>query len=188
MPVFPFHKFPGVDVILGPEMKSTGEVMGRSAQFPAAYAKALLGASIKIPTSGRALFSIADSDKPGLLEIATRLLDLRFEIDATPGTHAYLKRYGISTVSVPKYGHGSPNCVDQISAGRYSLIINTTFGEKAILDSYLLRRTALEKRIPYSTLLTTARAFLKAIDEVQSHALTLSPLKSKETDAYAGLL
>ena len=177
MPVFPFNKFPGVDVLLGPEMKSTGEVMGRADNFPAAYAKALLGASIKVPRQGRALLSIADNDKPGIVEIAAKLLQLGFTLDATPGTHEFLTRYNIPTDLVPKVGKGFPDCVTQIASGRYQLVINTTDDERAILDSYSLRRTALEKRIPYCTLLTMARAFIKAIAEIQAHALTLSPLK-----------
>ncbi|MBI3556754.1 MAG: hypothetical protein HY074_10865, partial [Deltaproteobacteria bacterium] len=100
-----------------------------------------------------------------------------FALDATPGTHAFLTKYGIPADLVAKVGGGFPTCVTQLAAGRYQLVINTTNGEKAILDSYSLRRTALEKRIPYCTLLTMARAFLKAIAALQSHALTLSPLK-----------
>ena len=180
MPVFPFHKFPGVDVILGPEMKSTGEVMGRADNFAAAYAKALLGASITIPRFGRAFLSVTDADKAGIVEIATRLITLGFELDATPGTHAYLSKYGIRTDLVLKVGQGSPDCVELLTAGRYQLVINTTNDEKAVLDSYAIRRTALEKRIPYCTLLTTARAFVKAIDSVLSHNLTLAPLKPEK--------
>jgi carbamoyl-phosphate synthase large subunit len=177
MPVFPFHKFPGVDVLLGPEMRSTGEVMGRADTFPAAYAKALIGAGVAVPKRGRALLSVADSDKTGVLEIATKLIALGFELDATPGTHAYLRRYNIPNEKVLKVGQGFPNCVTNISEGRYQLVINTTNDEKAILDSYSLRRTALEKKIAYCTLLTMARAFLKAIEVVQARTLALSPLK-----------
>lgn len=177
MPVFPFHKFPGVDVLLGPEMKSTGECMGRADNFPAAYAKALLGAGIVIPKQGRALLSVADTDKPGIIEIATRLIAMGFEIDATAGTYTYLNKYGIRAERVNKVGEGAPDCVSQTKSGRYHLVINTTNDEKAVLDSFAIRRTALEKRIPYCTLLTTARAFVKAIDSVLSYALTLSPLK-----------
>jgi carbamoyl-phosphate synthase large subunit len=177
MPVFPFHKFPGVDVILGPEMRSTGEVMGRADTFPAAYAKALIGAGVAVPKKGRALLSVADSDKTGMLEIATKLIAMGFEIDATPGTHAYLSRYNIPNERVFKVGQGFPNCVTNIAEGRYQLVINTTNDEKAILDSYSLRRTALERKVAYCTLLTMARAFLKAIEVVQARTLTLSPLK-----------
>jgi carbamoyl-phosphate synthase large subunit len=177
MPVFPFHKFPGVDVLLGPEMKSTGEVMGRADNFPAAYAKALMGAGITVPKKGRALLSIADTDKAGIVEIAAKLIALGFSLEATSGTHEFLKQYNIPTDRVAKFGKGSPDCVSQIAAGRYQLVINTSSDERAILDSYSLRRMALEKRVPYCTLLTMARAFIKAIAVLQSHALTLSPLK-----------
>ncbi|MEW6055376.1 MAG: carbamoyl-phosphate synthase large subunit [Bdellovibrionota bacterium] len=199
MPIFPFHKFPNVDVLLGPEMKSTGESMGRSETFPAAYAKALLGVGIKIPKQGRAFLSVADADKPALLEIARKLVAMGFELDATPGTHAFLREHGIRSDFVAKVGQTSPDCTMQIAAGRYQLVINTTSDEKAILDSYSIRRTALERQIPYCTLITTARAFIKAIDAVRSFNLTLSPLKpslepiekppksGKETFNHAGV-
>lgn len=177
MPVFPFHKFPGVDVILGPEMKSTGEVMGRSIYFSVAYAKALLGAGIKIPTKGRALLSIADNDKAKIVELAAKLVALGFEIEATPGTYAHLERYGFPIGRVPKVDQGFPNCVSRIAEGHYQFVINTTNDEKALQDSYSIRRTALEKQIPYCTLITTARAFLIAIQTVQSQSFSLAPIK-----------
>ena len=100
-----------------------------------------------------------------------------FTLDATPGTHAFLTKYGIPSDLVTKVGAGFPNCATHVAAGRYQLVINTTSDEKAILDSYSIRRTALERRVPYCTLLTMARAFIKAIAAIQTHALTLSPLK-----------
>jgi len=177
MPVFPFHKFPNVDVLLGPEMRSTGEVMGRAHTFPAAYAKALLGAGISVPTRGKAFLSIADSDKTAIVEIASKLISLGFELDATPGTQAFLAKHGIASHIVIKCGEGHPDCAELIDSGRYQFIVNTSSDEQAILDSYRIRRNALEKKIPYCTLITTARAFLRAIEAVQSDALALAPLK-----------
>lgn len=179
MPVFPFHKFPGVDVLLGPEMKSTGEVMGRADDFASAYAKALIGAGVKIPTAGRAFLSVADEDKPGIIEIANRLIQHGFRLDATQGTHEFLAKHKISSERVFKVGQGKPNCVDEIAAGRYQFVINTTSGEKAVLDSYTIRRTLLEKQLPYCTLLTMARAYIQAISMGASVNEKLSPLKQE---------
>ncbi len=181
MPVFPFHKFPGVDVLLGPEMKSTGEVMGVGKNFSTAYAKALLGAQIKIPLKGRALISVADEDKKGLIDIANLLVDLGFSIEATTGTHAYLGKYRIKSELVPKGGHGTGNsskdCVQRAADGHYQLIINTVNDEIAIQDSFSIRRTALDKKIPYCTLITTARAFVRAMTMMKTQKFTLDPLK-----------
>lgn len=180
MPVFPFHKFPGVDVILGPEMKSTGESMGRAKGFPAAYAKALLGAGVTIPKKGLVLISIADEDKgQTIIEIARMLQKLDFEIECTPGTLRHLNAAGIQCEVVHKVGNGDPvtNCVARVKQGKYNFIINTTNDEKAILDSYSIRRTALEKKIPYCTLVTTAKAFVQAIESVKLSNLELMPLQ-----------
>jgi len=175
MPVFPFHKFPSVDVLLGPEMKSTGEAMGRAKDFPHAYAKALLGASIFVPSHGVAFLSIADQDKPHILEIATKLTQQNFKLEATPGTAAFLKKYGFPVERVAKVGEGIPDCVENIASGKYHLVINTVSDTKSIHDSFSVRRTALEKKIPYCTLITTARAFVNAIPAMK--ALSLEPLR-----------
>jgi carbamoyl-phosphate synthase large subunit len=179
MPVFPFHKFPGVDVILGPEMKSTGESMGRSKTMAAAYAKALLGAGVTIPTTGTAFVSVADEDKGlALIEIAKNLKKLGFELECTRGTQVFLASHGIPCRPVDKVGQGSPqsNCVALLKQNHYRLVINTSKNDKAIVDSYSIRRTALEKKIPYCTLLTTAKAFVQAIESYKNEALPLIPL------------
>lgn len=177
MPVFPFHKFPGVDVILGPEMKSTGEVMGRDDNFISAYAKAILGSNIKIPKSGKALLSIADKDKHGIVDIANRLVALGFEIEATRGTNQFLKQNNIPSSLVAKAGNSDDDCVKRAKRGHYQFIFNTVSDEISIKDSFTIRRTALEKKIPYCTLNTTARSFVKAINFVKNSNFKLMPLK-----------
>jgi len=184
MPVFPFHKFPGVDVILGPEMKSTGESMGRDHQFSSSYAKALLGAGVNIPTTGKAVLSVADKDKTSVfVDISRALVNLGFQIEATPGTHAFLQSHDIPCTSVEKVGRGTPstNLLAKLKANSYSFVVNTSHGEKALADSYSIRRTALEKKIAYCTLLTTARAFVQAIQSLKSGTLSLMPLSKKST-------
>ncbi len=177
MPVFPFHKFPGVDVILGPEMKSTGEVMGRDDNFVSAYAKAILGSNVKIPTSGKALFSIADKDKHGIVDIANRLVALGFQIEATRGTNQYLKQNNIPSSLVAKAGNSEDDCVVRTKRGHYQFIFNTVSDDLSIKDSFTIRRTALEKKIPYCTLNTTARSFVRAINHVKNSKFKLMPLK-----------
>ncbi|MGE4231863.1 MAG: carbamoyl-phosphate synthase large subunit [Bacteriovoracia bacterium] len=176
MPVFPFHKFPKVDVLLGPEMKSTGESMGTASDFAGAYAKALFGANIKVPSSGKAFLSIAERNKKESLEIAKRLVDLGFTLEATHGTAAFLQSHGLVCDPVFKFNQGTPNCVQKIADGNYSFVINTTQAEKEVYDSFTIRRTALERRIPYCTLITMARAYLKAIEAVQKNTLSIAPV------------
>ena len=179
MPVFPFHKFPGVDVILGPEMKSTGESMGRASTFAGAYAKALQGASIEIPTRGIAFLSIADADKSALLlEIAESLHKMDFQLEGTPGTHSFLTAKGIPCARVEKVGKGDPtsSCLARLKKNTYGLVINTTGDEKSVADSFSIRRTALEKKTAYCTLLTTAKAFVQAIQSLRSDPSPLMPL------------
>lgn len=180
MPVFPFHKFPGVDTLLGPEMKSTGEVMGRAETFPQAYTKALQGAGMRIPTKGRAFLSVHDYDKPAIIDVANTLSFLGFEIEATAGTASFLKKNGVEAKAVAKYGDAEDNCVKLIREGRYQFVINTTKTEKAFHDSFSIRRTALEKKIPYFTLITSARAALRAIKSHQTHQFVLAPLKEDQ--------
>ncbi|MEK7689979.1 MAG: carbamoyl-phosphate synthase large subunit, partial [Bdellovibrionota bacterium] len=125
-PVFVFHKFPGVDVLLGPEMKSTGEVMGRGKTFASAYAKALCAAGMPLPKSGTVFFSVRNEDKAEALPIARGLAELGFKLEATEGTAAFLKSYDLPVLSIRKLQEGSPNCVEKIKDGLYTLIINTT--------------------------------------------------------------
>ena len=175
-PVFPFNKFPGVDVLLGPEMKSTGEVMGRGHNFPAAYAKAMIAAGTNIPTGGNVFLSIRNEDKAACLSIARSLRDLGFKIHATAGTAKFLKGHNLEIELVNKVQDGSPHSVDMIKAGKFQLIINTTSDEAAIRDSFEIRRAALERKIPNCTVIAAARALLLAIREERKGPLEILPL------------
>ena len=168
-PVFPFDKFPGVDVLLGPEMKSTGEVMGRSHDFPNAFAKAMLGAGVKIPTTGNAFLSIRDEDKAEMISIAEGLIDLGFTLHATSGTASFLQKYGIEIQRINKFHEGPPHCIDAIKGGLFDLVINTVSDEIAISDSFSIRRAALDRRVPYSTVTAHARALVRAIRTLKRH-------------------
>ncbi len=158
--VFPFIKFSGVDTILGPEMKSTGEVMGVGRQFEEAFAKSQLAAGVHVPSGGCALISVRDSDKPGTVPIAKGLLDAGFTLTATHGTAEYLSSQGVPCEGVNKVAQGSPHVVDKIREGAVDLMINTTQNKQAIRDSVEIRREALQHQICYTTTLTGAAALL----------------------------
>jgi carbamoyl-phosphate synthase large subunit len=175
-PVFPFHKFPGVDVLLGPEMKSTGEVMGRASTFAGAYAKALAAAGIFLPQEGNAFLSIRDEDKAEVLPIAQNLKKLGFRLWATSGTAKFLNSYDLEVTSIHKFSEGSPHCVEAIQKGEFSLIINTVSDETAIRDSFTIRRAALERKVPYSTVVSAARMMVEAIREERKGPLEILPL------------
>ncbi|MBA3541230.1 MAG: carbamoyl-phosphate synthase large subunit, partial [Deltaproteobacteria bacterium] len=161
--VFPFVKFEGVDTILGPEMRSTGEVMGIDSDFARAFAKSCLAAGMRLPTSGTAFLSVREADKPASVEIARRLVNLGFKIVATHGTAAYLKQHGLEVTGINKVLEGRPDCVDAMGNHEIQLVINTTEGAQAIQDSQSLRRAALMNNIAYQTTLRGARAALEAI-------------------------
>ncbi|MBI5695831.1 MAG: carbamoyl-phosphate synthase large subunit [Nitrospirae bacterium] len=162
--VFPFSKFPGVDTILGPEMKSTGEVMGIDDGFGKAFAKAQSGAGSHLPNAGKAFLSIKDHDKNAtLVDIARQLLDLGFKIEATGGTVKYLAENGISVDMINKVKEGRPHIVDHIKNGEICMVINTVFGAESQRDSYSIRRTALTQSVPYFTTLAGAKAAVSAI-------------------------
>jgi carbamoyl-phosphate synthase large subunit len=165
--VFPFARFSNTDVILGPEMKSTGEVMGLDSRVDAAFAKSQLAAGTKLPTGGNAFVSVKDDDKPGLVDLARRLKALGFGLLATGGTHAYLARKGIDAVRVNKVLEGSPHIVDRLHAGDVTLVFNTTAGKKEISDSFSIRRESLLKGVAHFTTLEAARMVVGAL-EVQA--------------------
>ncbi len=165
--VFPFIKFPGVDSLLGPEMKSTGEVMGVGKTFSEAFAKSQQAAGINFDLSGKVLISVKDADKSKLPELAKMLVDKSYQIVATKGTAKIIKELGISCDMVFKVKEGRPNTVDMIKNGQIQLIINTTEGEKAIADSFTMRREALQHRITYYTTLAGARAACQALGELK---------------------
>ncbi len=166
--VFPFIKFPGVDPILGPEMKSTGEVMGVGKTFAEAFGKAQRGAGVEMIASGNILISIRDADKPHIIPIATTLISKGFNIIATRGTSKTLSEQGIECTVINKVTEGRPHIVDSIKNGQIHLIINTTEGKKAIADSFLIRREALHHRVSYTTTLAGARATCQALNKIKS--------------------
>ncbi|WP_115719397.1 carbamoyl-phosphate synthase large subunit [Gallaecimonas mangrovi] len=161
--VLPFAKFPGVDPILGPEMRSTGEVMGVGQTFPEAYAKSQLGANSVTPKGGRALISVRDTDKSRAVALARQLVELGFELDATHGTAVVLGEAGINPRLVNKVHEGRPHIVDRIKNGEYSYIINTTEGRQAIEDSKVMRRGALMNKVSYTTTLNAAFATCQSL-------------------------
>ncbi|MFT6332582.1 MAG: carbamoyl-phosphate synthase large subunit [Lentimonas sp.] len=171
--VFPFAKFGNVDIILGPEMKSTGEVMGIDKTFPLAFAKAQIAAGVTIPTSGLAFLSVKDSDKKHLVGIAKDLIATDFQIIATSGTAKFLNDNGIKAQIVNKVNEGKPHIVDMISNKEIDLIINTTEGATATKDSFSIRRTALIKSSTYSTTIAGARAFVDAIKAYKEKNMNL---------------
>ena len=157
--VFPFIKFPGVDTILGPEMKSTGEVMGVGETFAEAFVKSQLAASVKLPKDGKVFISVRDADKAGAVEVARSLVQLGFTILATRGTAASIVAAGVAVTAVNKVAEGRPHIVDMIKNGEVSLIVNTVDSKpSAMRDSYSIRHAALQGRVTYYTTLAGARA------------------------------
>ncbi len=169
--VFPFVKFPGVDPLLGPEMKSTGEVMGVGRTFGEAFAKAQLGAGDQLPRGGRAFISVRDIDKPKAVDIARELQRLGFTLVATQGTAAALRARGLDCETVHKVGEGRPHVVDLIKNDQIDLIVNTTEGKQAIADSFSIRREALMHKVSYTTTLAAARATCQALRELDNETV-----------------
>ncbi|MBA8886011.1 carbamoyl-phosphate synthase large subunit [Dokdonella fugitiva] len=162
--IFPFLKFQNVDPILGPEMRSTGEVMGVGRSFGAAFARAHEAAGIAAPAAGKAFLSVRDADKRRLLEVARDLIRRGFGLVATGGTHAYLSEQGIACERINKVLEGRPHVVDLIKNGEIAFIVNTTEGKQAIADSFSIRREALQQRVTYSTTVSGAKALLHSLD------------------------
>ena len=175
--VFPFARFSGVDTLLGPEMKSTGEVMGIDQSFGLAFAKSQLAAGQKLPLSGKLFISVKDEDKMAMLKTAFMLYDAGFKIAATGGTSAFLTHHGISNQRVNKVREGRPHIVDMIKNGEIDLVINTTSDKKAIAESYSIRRTALTLNIPYTTTLSGAKATALAIKSLIQGELKVKTLQ-----------
>jgi carbamoyl-phosphate synthase large subunit len=162
--VFPFARFTNTDVILGPEMKSTGEVMGLDASVYAAFAKSQLASGSKLPAGGLVFVSVKDDDKPGLVDLAKRLRALGFTLCATGGTLEYLGRKGIPAERINKVREGSPHIVDRMISKDIALVINTTSGKKEISDSYSIRREALTRGLAYFTTMEAARMGIGALE------------------------
>ena len=175
--VMPFLKFPGVDVILGPEMLSTGEVMGIANEAGIAYAKSQMAAGNPLPTSGTVLISVKDYDKKKAVEVARKLHQMGFKITATKGTCIALINNNVPAEFVLKVSEGRPNIVDSIINRSVDLIINTTVGKQTISDSFAIRRTALDKQVPYVTTIRGATAVVKAIEAMKKERIGVKPIQ-----------
>jgi carbamoyl-phosphate synthase large subunit len=176
--VFPFNRFPNVDVILGPEMKSTGEVMGLDVSFERAFLKSQLGAGVKLPESGTAFISVKESDKGAAVTLARRLSEMGFRVVATRGTAARIREAGFACEIVNKVLEGRPHCVDAIKSGDIQLVINTTGGGQSVSDSFDIRRSALTQGVPHYTTLAGARAAVHAIAALRAGTLDVAPLQA----------
>ena len=176
--VFPFARFPGVDTILGPEMRSTGEVMGIDTDYAAAFAKSQLGSGINVPTSGTVFVSVKDTDKDRIIPAVEGLVAMGFKVIATGGTQRHLDQNGIACTPINKVLEGRPHVVDAMKNGDVDIVFNTTEGAQALSDSYSIRRTALLYHIPYYTTLAGAMAVTKAIKAVRADILKVQPLQS----------
>jgi len=175
--VFPFAKFPGVDTLLGPEMKSTGEVMGIGATFAQAFAKAQAGAGVRLPVSGKVFISVKDADKKHIVSAAKRLYAQGFELIATRGTATYLQEKGIPVQVVNKVAEGRPHIVDAIKNNEICMVINTTLGAQAVADSFSIRRNTLISNIAYYTTAAGARAAVDGIVAMSQSKLEVKPIQ-----------
>jgi carbamoyl-phosphate synthase large subunit len=177
-PVFPFVRFPGVDAVLGPEMRSTGEVMGIDKSFGIAYAKALQGAGMKVPTGGAVFFSIRDADKRSALGVARELAALGFELVATPGTSGLLKRNDLEVREIYKITGGRrPNIIDLMKNDEVAMIINTPSGKAPRQDEVTMRATAVARGIPLITTLSSAQAVVSGIGALKRKGLDVRALQ-----------
>jgi carbamoyl-phosphate synthase large subunit len=177
--VFPFAKFPGVDTLLGPEMKSTGEVMGIDTDFGMSFAKSQIAAGNPMPTSGRVFISVKDKDKAAAYEVASGLEKAGFTLVATRGTAEYLKKRGVTVEMVNKVFEGRPHIVDSIKDRQVDLVINTVYGAESQKDSYSIRRTTLTQGIPYFTTMSAAKAAVRGIE-----ALKAKPIQVRSIQEY----
>src|SRR4029079_13304548 len=177
-PVFPFARFPGTDPVLGPEMKSTGEVMGIDTDFDIAFAKAMLGAGMILPQGGTAFVSVKDADKDNILPAGEKLVELGFSIIATGGTAAPLEAKGLPVKPVNKVAQGRPHIVDRLLDGGVALVFNTTEGWQSIKETHSIRTTALQRKVPYFTTAPASLAAARSIEAVRGHALAVGSLQS----------
>ena len=185
-PVFPFVRFPGVDTILGPEMKSTGEVMGGAASFGAAFAKAQLAAGQRLPDGGTAFISVNNHDKPNVVRVARDLAELGFTLVASRGTAAYLRAHGLDADVVFKINEGRPHIGDQLLNRQIALVINTPLGRESFFDDLTVRRVAMMLGVPAITTLTGAAATVSAIRAVRREKLEVRPLQEYHAGITAG--
>lgn len=175
--VFPFVKFPGVDTLLGPEMKSTGEVMGIGTDFATAFAKAQLGANVKLPRSGKVFISLHDADKKLIVDSAKKLYNAGFKLVATRGTASYLQEKGVAVEVINKVAEGRPHIVDAIKSGEICMVFNTTQGAQAVADSFSIRRESLMQNVAYYTTVAGAKAVADGIVVMLNGELDVKPLQ-----------
>jgi carbamoyl-phosphate synthase large subunit len=175
--VFPFNKFPGVDVLLGPEMKSTGEVMGIDGDFGWAFAKSQAGAGAALPVNGTAFISVKEQDRAAALDVVRRLIRLGFQIMATSGTAGYLEQQGVEVQVVHKVKEGRPHIVDHIKNGAVAMVVNTVRTASAHTDSVSIRREALQKNVPYFTTMRGAVAAVLGMESVAKKDLSILSLQ-----------
>jgi carbamoyl-phosphate synthase large subunit len=176
--VLPFNRFPGVDILLGPEMRSTGEVIGLDKDFPRAFLKSQIAANTHLPLEGKVFISVKNKDKTKMITPAKELVDMGYTVVATGGTADFLKENGIEVTRINKVLEGRPHIVDAIKNDEIDLIFNTTEGAQSIKDSYELRRTALLASIPYYTTSRGAISAMEAIKVLKSSTLEVKPLQS----------
>ena len=182
--VFPFTRFPGVDILLGPEMRSTGEVMGIDRDFGRAFAKSQLGSGVMLPADGMVFLSVRDRDKANIVAAAVKLIALGFRLIATGGTQRALQAAGLEVARVNKVLEGRPHIVDAIRNGDVQLVINTSEGKQAVADSFCLRRATLNERVPYYTTIAGARAAVEAIYAMRFGDLEVLPLQDYFEEAF----
>jgi len=176
-PVFPFNKFRESDPMLGPEMRSTGEVMGLDASFALAYSKALLGAGVSLPLKGQVFISVNDGDKPEALTVAKRFQELGFDLISTHGTARYMNEHGVACLPLRKRHEGAPNALTLIESGDIQLVINTPSGEEGLLDDSYIRKSAVINNIPMTTTLKAAMAMTEAIAALKTESYHVRPLQ-----------
>ncbi len=176
--VFPFARFPGTDPVLGPEMKSTGEVMGIDRDFDIAFAKSLIGSGMALPQGGTAFVSVKDADKDHIVPAVHKLVELGFKIIATGGTTEHLAAKGIPVERVNKVAQGRPHIVDKLTDGEVALVFNTTEGWQSLKDSHSIRATALQRKVPYFTTAAASLAAARSIEALRGHALEVASLQS----------
>jgi carbamoyl-phosphate synthase large subunit len=186
--VFPFDRFVGVDTILGPEMKSTGEVMGIDMDFGRAYSKAQSASRNTIPLRGRVFISVKDRDKPSLIPIVSKLMEMGFSIIATRGTARFLREHGLTVEVVNKVGEGRPDIVDFIKNNEIDFVINTVTGSKAQKDSFSIRDSALRYGVTYTTTISGARATVNAMEVMRKERISIKSLQEYHGDGRAGAI
>jgi carbamoyl-phosphate synthase large subunit len=185
-PVFPFVRFPGVDTILGPEMKSTGEVMGGAATFGNAFAKAMIGSGVHLPQEGTVFISVNNHDKPAVVQIARDLRDIGFSLVATRGTANYLRAHGLEVAIVFKVNEGRPHVGDEILNNKIQMVINTPLGRESFFDDRTVRRIAMMHGVPSITTLTGAGAAVNAIKALHTESLTVRALQEYHAETATG--